>query len=689
MNIATLRDKVERWLPPQHAWPWSPPPLPQILPPYTTRLFKLAHIALGDVDSAATLVADVLLRAPASEEAALRRLIALMPRGWLSWPTAAGPADELRLSLKRERADRLLSLLGQADPAARIGLALHLLDDVPRDELQSWLGVAGIEQRVERMIVHIGGSLELLPPPGDQPACVRLAPELLDAHDPQIGRLIRRHTVGCEACRVRAEGIAHTIDLLRRALDTFFRAPPPDDIARRMAQRQHLVRKRVVNPWIAAPLVVLLLVLVGRAVGAASDTAAAPQVLTSSAIIDRALQRWDRHTIRYGVLRERVTIGMDDETRVLERWYDYSPPHRMRITLYKPDDPTPLLDLTTDGSRRLAYRVVRGSAIEQGYVENEQVAQWMPLLQQLPTVGSVGRLPVSNYQSDALLLAQAQRDGAVLLGATQWSYRPAWLLMSTSTSGERVQLTIDRETYALLEARINTSMSGTTTTASRRVWRTDLLEMLNRPDVPGNIFRVARAKPAQTLLNPRQIGGRTELLLNLDTAVVNNPLPVPTVLPEPSVLAYLRLPSRLSTSVSQVYEGPWSTLIIESSLLPMPRLVRPPRGEFAGGRFERIPATRDQATILEWTLNTAPQERKRLYLWHALLSDAERDQLALRILDSMTAVDSANADQFRARFVQPDAQGGRLNRPRFMLNGDPGLLRHRSKEPKRRSRNVD
>ncbi|HEY0605075.1 MAG TPA: hypothetical protein VGD58_19305, partial [Herpetosiphonaceae bacterium] len=73
------------------------------------QLFKLAHIAVGDADSAAVLTADVLAQAPATEGAALRLLIERLPQGWLSWPGACGPSEWLRLGLRREQADRLLS----------------------------------------------------------------------------------------------------------------------------------------------------------------------------------------------------------------------------------------------------------------------------------------------------------------------------------------------------------------------------------------------------------------------------------------------------------------------------------------------------------------------------------------------------------------------------------------------------
>src|SRR5687768_10816216 len=77
------------------------------------QIFKLAYIAVGDADSAAVLTADVLAQAPANEGAALRILLARVPQGWLSWPGAAGPSEWLRLGLRREQADRLLSVLGE------------------------------------------------------------------------------------------------------------------------------------------------------------------------------------------------------------------------------------------------------------------------------------------------------------------------------------------------------------------------------------------------------------------------------------------------------------------------------------------------------------------------------------------------------------------------------------------------
>lgn len=116
MEIATLRKLTARILGPSTrfgVWLDPPPEAEPVLPHFAPQLFKLAHIAVGDADTAAVLTADVLALDPPNEVAALRLLVARLPQGWLSWPGAAGPSEWLRLHLRREHADRLLSVLGE------------------------------------------------------------------------------------------------------------------------------------------------------------------------------------------------------------------------------------------------------------------------------------------------------------------------------------------------------------------------------------------------------------------------------------------------------------------------------------------------------------------------------------------------------------------------------------------------
>src|SRR5689334_14125715 len=167
MTIAVLRQRATQTL--RHIQQWRHPDPPPI-PPYAAALFRLAHIAVGDPDTAAIMAADVVALEPADERAALQLLIKRLPAGWLSWPGAAGPGEWLRLRLRREQADRLLSVLGEWDPDARIGLGLWLLWDVRRDEVDAWLGTHGMPDHIAEFVGYLGEGLDLVPLPGDRPA---------------------------------------------------------------------------------------------------------------------------------------------------------------------------------------------------------------------------------------------------------------------------------------------------------------------------------------------------------------------------------------------------------------------------------------------------------------------------------------------------------------------------------------
>lgn len=651
-----LLDRLLAWRDPNARFPDEPPSSAVPL------IFKLAHIAVGDADSAKTVTVHVLASLPPEqfttdqidEGVVLRALIACLPEGWHSWPEAAGPSEWLRLRLRREQADRLLSVLGERDPVERIALALHLLWDVRRDELDGWLGTQRMGERISKFVAYIGQGLELVPFANEDAACREVAGDLIDLQDPQLARAARLHTVGCETCRKRAQGLRQTLDLLKTALQVFFRATPPTSLRQPIRLRRYALQRERLRRWRPALLVGALLALyigwprqqvVTFAQG--GTIRAAPRV-TAVQVIDRALDRFAAQRL-VGVLHERVQVKNRDGLLILDRWYDLNNP-RLRVTVQAPGNATPILDLATDGTQ-IAYQYNgRSRAPRSVVVRDADIASLLPLLRQIPFMGSLGDSPLDQRYLDLSLLAEARRSQATLLGTTIWQGRSAYMVLSTS-SASRAILTIDQETWSLLEARVGAIGDAAATQA---VWQTEYFEVLPRATVPANTWELSQRETVLPQINPRQFVLRPVPLGDMPTAPTTPRLSVPRHLPEPPVIAYLRPQRRDIRAVMQLYESRWSTLVIvvprqweATEALSLDR-------SFARGQYRLVEHARPQTTVVEFALANAPETRMELYYWHALATDAEREAQVIAMLDSMTLVEPENAPT-NARHTRPYA----------------------------------
>jgi hypothetical protein len=320
------------------------------LPTFALPLWRLAYIAVGDADSATVLATQVLAQAPKSEGAAVKHLVDHLPEGWLSWPGATGPSEGLRLRLRLEQTDRLLSIMGEWRAIERVALGLYLCWDVPRDDLDAWLGTKGMAATVARLIAHIGSSLDLLDLPSPDPACVSFRSALFEAHEQQASPAVRRHLLLCHACRMDAAALRRSADLVRHAFTVFFRQSPPDDLASYVAAQRQIVQQPFNVPTVLAPVALVVLLIVGlvlRPMAAAPTTAqqSQPLVLTAIAVLDRALDRFIYGPKR-GVFHEQVRVGGEQEM-VIERWFDDT--QRLRISLRYPAAQEPLFDMSSDG----------------------------------------------------------------------------------------------------------------------------------------------------------------------------------------------------------------------------------------------------------------------------------------------------------------------------------------------------
>lgn len=685
IDLATLRQRAAQIFGSDQLWRRSALLSEQVpaLPAATPNLFKLAQIAVGDRESAAVLTADVLARhlhqPDTDEQALVGTMVEHLPVGWLSWPSETGPGEWLPLGVRREQADRLLSLLGEWEAIERIGLALYLLWDVRRDDLDSWLGSTGLGERIGQRINSAGQSLGRITLSDASAACVDIAPDLVDADDPQIGRSVRRHTLGCEECRQRVAGLRQTTQVLRRALNAFFRARPPEQLPQMIVEQRRQQQRLPIKRWhlgLASTIVLLLLL---RSWSGQPETSPVQSVSSAqraaipsdARLLERAIDRFGADAPATGVLHERVRFRSHDETLVLERWYDYSSPQRLRVTVRKLDTTVPLLDLSTDGTSRIAYELDRSYRTpSNAQIRDPDTRALMPLLRQLPYTGGLGDTRIDQRHLDLTLLAQARRNGATPLGITVWQGRSAAILSSSADDGSRTILTLDRATASLLEARV---IPGSTASSQpRTVWQADLFEVVSRAEMPRGVFELSPRKNTLPKINPRQFMLSPLANLNMTTALAVSTLPLPQRLPEPSILAYVRSRDRGYSSMLQIYESQWSSAAIVTPRQIAASQSRTLDQRFAHGRYAVIKHELPDVTVIEFSMSGTQDKRMRLYLWHGLASADERQVLARTMLDSLVLVDTKHPLASSHTFLPSPGAGRSLGPTQSSSTGSSG-----------------
>jgi len=653
MDFATLRHRLGYILRSLGAGPAHEPP-DAAVPAITPMVYQLAIVAVGDGDSAAVLAADTLAHlgrrgignAPSMEVAAVRALKSLLPTGWLSWPGAAGPAEWLRLGLRREQADRVLSVLGEREPLERIALALHLLYDVRRDDLDAWLGTRGMGEQIVLLASYVGHGLELVPPQLERDECAAVAPDLLDVDEPQLGRRARLHIVGCDVCRRRARGMRETFGILREALLAFFRTPLPQQFGALLRKRELELRYPPISwrPLAAFAAAVLLVLFAQRAARGeqASFAGAPPAPTTAAELIDRAIYRLDADRPPGEVWHETISFASNGERLLLERWYEFSRQARTRIIVKPEAGGEPLLDIASN-TRSVAYAIRRGGHAPQ-YVElrDPDVSAIMPLLRQLPFSGSLGDRLIDQRNLDLTLLGRARAGSSRLLGSTLHNGRPAWMMAADSAEAGKMTLTIDRDTSTLLEVRLSDDGSNTRT---RLVWDAVRFEVTNRNKLPPRTFELDGEGSTVSMLNPRQLGYFAPVQIGIDDAEALTLLPLPATLPDEVMFSYVRGQGIGSDGLLAVYESRWSTLeIVHPLAAPNSRPVASSSldRQFNGGSYTVIEhdATTEgswpNTTLVEFALDSAPRTRLGLLYWHAFADRAEREAAIQHTLDSLS-----------------------------------------------------
>ena len=332
-------------------------------PPWAPQVVRVARCTIDEHAQADALARSAIQGAP-TQNAALRNLSALLmstSAGMSGAPAAPAPEDE------HPEDARLRQFISGLSPLDRLGLTLFLTMDVPRGGVDGWLGSSGQAERLAVIVDAAGSELGHLP--ADTPAeCRPFRRSMLDVDDPAAGRRLRLHLLSCEHCATALPAIQRTQEALRA---WFKRCETPSaaelaaaDPGRKWPRRYTILAAPSAVRIVTVCMLVLLIIGLLVARPTQSSRPAANATITAGEILDRAL---NHHMARSeGVLHERFRIGTETRSFEGERWIDYRPPHALRLIVRAPDAMAPLLDLATDGARRLHYTARMGSLAPAG-----------------------------------------------------------------------------------------------------------------------------------------------------------------------------------------------------------------------------------------------------------------------------------------------------------------------------------
>ena len=632
--------QLPRFFPRQDELPAAPPP------PYAPTIVQLAHFAVGDVETAHRLAAEALATTSSPRDA-VRALAELLPRKMGSWPAAK------EIPETPESALELFSKVASWKPRERLALVLHLVARLPHQELDDWTGAGEITDRLPEIVDEPLHSSGKRPDSADSPACRLFAHSLLDVDDAEHGRNLRLHTLGCANCAARAEALRTRLSMLRESIQRVFPPELPRYAVRARRRAVGRGQRWQLRRISAACLVVLAVVLwLGRPTASPALTRQADSVpITAATLVERALNRVEAGP-DVGTLHERARMGQGAEALVVERYTRLQAPHGMSLTLREAASGLLLLDLRTDGATRLWYSAKqRGGEPTTVSIDDARIGDMQPLLRNLPAVGSLGSFPSVRARSDIALLGAARSAGATLLGTTEVTDRPGYLLEYTDRRAERVVLTIDAETATLLRA---TTAPNGARGASQVLWQAEVVEII--PEAAAPELEIPPIAADDAIPNPRHL-----LLQPFSNTRLSDlkqqyaDIPMPSRLPADTALAYIRDGSLYG--LIQVYEGPWATIAILSNYDDLS--MQPPQQltERTGSIRWRVLLDDPVRSMTQFEFASAddPADRSWLYVWHGQMDDQERLVLATQVLETISWVTPKEAVDLEEWFVPAGA----------------------------------
>lgn len=667
------------------------------------QLYRVALLITGSPASAAALVDQTYQRLPFDAADSEQRLIA----GLLTWPErrkpqrmAPNPDRIANLALDVEQAQALLDTIQSMSVAERLLIGLHYLRglsaevivevlNAPNPKKPTW-STERVAETLTRLRIRMAHLLGLVPATVDE-ALLRDLDRFADGSLPADDALELRGAI-FEFADIRAarDALAKARLLLQQAVPALFASAPPADLLERLLKRtarrtqitQHsqFNGARLLLAVGVLALVVAIIWLPGWL--REPDTVALERAPTAAEVLENAQHRFERANITSGVLYEQYRISAYSmPVYLVERWYDYASPHRLRITVRGEDGegrPTePLMESASDGQRWVQFRIYNSNESFDAQVSFEDAQAAITVLRNGITPGTVwsslGTLlnPIPQY------ITQARASNPVYLGRSTFQDRAAYLISyrterlsaqlpdsSMANMPVQVILTIDAQTYAVLDVAV--VLDGVAESVPVRPVQIEQIALLN--EVDESIWRIT-SNPWVRQLNglpsvriPEVLGQQRVPIDNV-LQRVSKPLLAPQQLPDTSMRGMaIALSDSDPNSTMLLYEGEFTTF----ALLPLQHTMTNVLGsfehEYEVGPYRYVQIMGDgledsSITMLVFSTET-PEEQYMLFLLSEQSTATERVDALSTLIGSLTPLTSENLPSLQHHFNALLTAGG-------------------------------
>jgi hypothetical protein len=414
---------------------------------------------------------------------------------------------------------------------------------------------------------------------------------------------------------------------------------------------------------------------------------APPSPRTAAELVDSAIHRLEQPSLQTGVLHEVYQAAWADQPPyVIERWYEYAAPHRLRIELRTEDGRPPLLAIASDGQGLVQFRTTNnlflGNQSNESldiHLSPEELAAALPILRELPSPGVYSSSPLDGADISRYFLAAARANKPTIMGTTTFRQRTGYIVAYRTNqplppplaiyfrrqslpSPNRVLLTIDSQTYGLLDVAV--LPEGERAITTRHPWQMQSLAIL--PDASTAVFQLPDSPViAQRagLPSPRGFSASRDQARSPNALIglLRRPLLIPQALPDPTMRGVILANGHDPTDPADLrllYDGAFVSMV----LLPAPLVKDPvpagPTEQTAGAfRYQLLSSGVQNSDLVVASVYpiAAPSQQMLLMLMAAYATPQEREATVRKVVASLVPLTPANAGSLEQQFY---ASGG-------------------------------
>ena len=673
---------------------------------YHIQLYQFALLVTGDRRTAEQLVQHAYTTLPETTDDPEAALIhSLMPhRNWhlfgilrTRWPKVNNTARDAAST------DAIFATLAHYTPLTRYIIGLHYLRGWSVDEITPLIGNANAPSPamvLSRFRLDVADVLNLVPHDVDEAALLRIDTWLDGQLTPTEAVEVRRELLDDPTMCSQRDRLTEVRELLLRVLPGMFATSPPPAFTERLFDlvkpppqpRETLRPTRAHVSLTVGVLALAALIILGPSLAARRSVATSEVNYTAPEILEQAIHRFDQTSLEVGVLHERYRVQVGDRPAYLiERWYDYAPPHRLMFTIRDADkdNTAPVAAISSDGRNQVQYRYNSSgpNPTPQGIdvsISPDEAQAALPVLRNLfsPTVLS-SNLSKGQFDISPLYLTQARATGAAALGQTTFLGRPAYLLTydtnqlptllpgsrNPTTQKQKVLLTIDAQTNALLDVAV--FADGTVESSAQHPLQAELLDVTsNVPDTQFTLPNQDYVTHRNGILSVNMPTVSTSELLTLEdaTRVAGGALLVPQQLPDTQMRGLALYNSRRGNNRNPalLYEGEFQTILLTPQLFARARDASDDEQSIGDLRYHivRYPFGRSNQQIQNFSLaaevyrQETPDQRLLALIVDAYSTDAERQAKLKQLVASLTPVTPQNLSALQRNFRMSTADGG-------------------------------